>query len=78
MGRGSWNQYYRDSICDKADIIKDLEKNITVIEPKKANSWLDYFKPSFYKKTENENEKEIVERIESLRKSIKSDELEMY
>ena len=72
-GRGIWDQYHRDSIIDKAEIIEELEKKL---EPKKAKSILDYFKPSFYKKTEDE--KEIKQRIENLRKSIKLDEMEMY
>lgn len=76
-GRGSWNQHYRDSINDKVEIIEELEDELQKLSAsKKVNSWLDYLKPSFYKKSEKE--KEIIQKIESLRKSIKKDEMEMY
>ena len=80
-GRGIWNEYYRDSICDTSEIIEDLEKELKELnKPKKAKSILDYLKPSFYKKPEKELEKkkEIEQRIVNLRKNIKKDRLEMY
>lgn len=72
-GRGVWNQYYRESICDKAETIEELENSI---KPKKVKSIFDYFKSFFYKK--QKDEETIKERIENLRKSIKSDEQEMF
>ncbi|MEA2049646.1 MAG: hypothetical protein U9O56_02790 [Campylobacterota bacterium] len=76
-GRGSWNQHYGDSINDKIETIEELEDELKKLgKSKKVNSWTHYLKPSFYAKTEDE--KEIIQKIERLKKSIKNDQMEMY
>lgn len=81
-GRGIWDQYHRDSICDKGDIIVSLNKSIDKLkESNKPTSIFDYlFKSSFRKKQKKINQEiqELEDRIKGLRKSIKSDEMEMY
>ena len=66
-GRGEWNQHYRDTISMLYEKIELLQESI------KSTSILDRFKPSFRKKCS-----EVNEEIESLRKAIKRNQLEMY
>ncbi len=80
-GRGSWNQHYRESISDSCDAIVSLNLSILDLEASnKATSIFDYFKSSYRQKQKKINEeiKELEDKITQIRKSIKSDQLEMY